>query len=117
MKLTKESNGIKLSKISLNFLEKSIREQLEISKPVKFKKQVNGSRLRFETNTILNETGVFKNILKECVISSFGGGEIVDGLMCGSVNLSYSHKDGGSNGLQICTYVYHISSDTWEISF
>jgi hypothetical protein len=70
--------------------------------------------VRVESGDITAQTGAFAAILKSCVICNFGGG-IVNDRETGEpkcwlpLSMSYTHKDGGSNGMSLLTAWYSES--------
>lgn len=59
--------------------------------------------------------GAFSSVLKELYVDSWGRLYLNSktGEVSGTANFSYSHKDGGSNGLKILDFYYEVDTDKW----
>ena len=80
-------------------------------------KQYRGERprLEFESQDIRDFCGVFGIVLKDCVLSTFGTGFFKDSDdIWGRIDLRYSHKEGGSNGMELLRYQYS-EDNGWQI--
>ena len=69
------------------------------------------------SDDISSQAGVFGNILKRCYIQNSSGGvckdrETGEVKYWGIISLAYSHKDGGSNGMELCR-AWYTDSDGW----
>ena len=67
--------------------------------------------IRFMSDDITSQTGAFAGILENCCISSFSNGvykdkETGEPSYWVQVNIQYSHKSGGSNGMEVLTGWY-----------
>ena len=64
-------------------------------------------RIQFESQDIRDYCGIFGKILESCVLTTFGTGFFreTDGFW-GDIHLSYSHKEGGRNGMALLNYQY-----------
>ncbi len=72
-------------------------------------KQYRGDRpiIKFESQDVRDACGVFGMILSNCVISTFGTGFYKNSDdIWGRMDLQYSHKEGGSNGMDLLQYEY-----------
>lgn len=73
--------------------------------------------ITFQSEDITHQTGTFSFILKECVLGAFSNsvyreketGELGYWV---SVSLQYQHKDGGSNGMDVCR-AWYTDSKGW----
>lgn len=114
-----------LNILDLTPLENIVQKHLSLNTPIKFEKNIkekNGKQyIEFETTNIVVLTGIFKWILKECVIGSFAGGAVYDDgngeYIWFNLNLFYKHEDGGTNGMKICDCWYYINEDNWRVEF
>ena len=73
--------------------------------------------IRFMSHDIANQTGAFAAILERCYLGSFSNkvykdketGELK---FWTQVNISYDHKNGGSNGMEVFT-AWYSASEGW----
>jgi hypothetical protein len=70
----------------------------------------------FMSDNIVSQTGAFASILDNCCFMSFGNGVVCDNdtneiSYWVSVSIRYRHKDGGSNGMDVCQARY--SNGVW----
>jgi len=70
--------------------------------------------ISFMTEDIANQTGPFSKILARCCIGNFSNGvrrdkETGEPFYWVCVSMRYEHKDGGSNGMDVCSAWYSDS--------
>ena len=73
--------------------------------------------INFYSNDITDKAGIFSTILKETTVNSFNNYVCHDKennrtAYWVNVNISYQHKDGGSNGMELLTAWYN-TEDGW----
>ena len=73
--------------------------------------------IRFQSENIVSVTGPFAAILKECYFHSFSNGVCRDRdtneiKYWVSVSIGYAHKDGGSNGMEVC-HAWYTDNEGW----
>ena len=76
-----------------------------------------GVYIEILSDDIASQAGVFGKILKRCHIQSGSGGVCSDRENDGVkywviISLAYSHKDGGSNGMELC-HAWYTDSEGW----
>ena len=76
-------------------------------------------RILFESNDMKDLCGVFGKILKFCVVDNFSCGvgeneDRTDLRAWWSVHLSYQHKDGGMNGMEL--FRAHYENGKWTFN-
>lgn len=122
--MEKEEKKQILEELSLGILEVQLQKFFKWTQPVKLVKEMKEGRWgipRIEIRSkepVTPKCGIFGKILEYCYITSFSGGEVYDnGQVWGTINLSYQHKRGGSNGMEICNYWYNIEEKKWRFEF
>jgi len=74
-----------------------------------------GVSIDFASGDIVSQTGAFAAILEKCNIHSFSN-KVLHSVKTGEiqywvyVSIGYSHKDGGSNGMNVCRAWYKDST-------
>jgi len=71
----------------------------------------------FQSDNIVDQTGAFASILESCRVTNFGGGvsrseENGEFNYWVSISLTYSHMNGGENGMELCRADY--KDGKWE---
>lgn len=90
---------------------------IEIKYDIKPDKYNDSYYLAFESNDIKDSCGVFGKVMKYCVVDNFSSSITTNRdktalrAWC-SVHLSYQHKDGGMNGVELFTAFWDGSN--WE---
>lgn len=114
-----------------NFLEYLDLQPVElyikelINTEVTFEKQIKGNdekgyRLELISQDVKEHCGIFGNILESATIDTFGSihfyisNEGNQELDIPPINISYKHKDGGSNGMHIASNIeYDLANNKW----
>jgi hypothetical protein len=114
MKMTREqkiefANGIDFSGL-FHHVEMLAGQELTFGKP-EVKEKSDRVYIEFQSNNIASSCGVFGRILEYCVIGNFSNsvsedektGELYYWVQ---VSVSYQHRGGGSNGMELLTAWY-----------
>ena len=75
--------------------------------------------VKYQSEDIRSQCGAFGKVLKECRLTQFNSSISFDEktnepFYWGSMDLSYQHNEGGSNGMRIMDYTYSIQNG-WEM--
>ena len=90
----------------------------DFSAPMILPDRMGDLTIAFESEELSNQTGPFAAILKDCRIKTFNSWVYKDretgtfGCSC-TVNISYEHKDGGSNGMEL-TRASYADAEGWR---
>lgn len=109
--------------VNMKGLEDAFTKQFGFK--VKFKTEVvspmKKPRLQFESQDIISKSGVFAIPLEHAKFSSFHGGVVNDkNRIWFTINLSYRHKHGGTNGLRVAEAWYDFNKkvgERWKVEF
>lgn len=99
-----------------NEMSKTFGFKIKLNKRIG-KNSNNIPRFEFQSQNLINKSGIFALPLQEVVLGNFGGGTIINGVMWLNIHLFYNHKDGGSNGLKICDAWYFVDTKTWKFEY
>jgi hypothetical protein len=71
--------------------------------------------ISFDSNSLLDHTGIMKPFYERFQISSFSNGFTTEGnqYYWVIVNFSFTYKSGGSNGSTITTVLYDFDKNSW----
>ena len=110
-----------LTEIDLDALEKKLSGLVEA--PVKLVMSVvqgrTCERIRVVSQDLIDYAGIFKAAMKDVHITSFNS-EFSEGTkdkgpyLWMTIQLSYEHLGGGSNGAQITTAWWRVNEKKWE---
>lgn len=96
------ANGAKIANVKTNFSE----PEVEIR---------NGQGyVKYQSDDIKEQCGPFGKVLRDCRLTQFNSSitfndKTGEPYYWGSMDLSYQHNDGGSNGMKVMDYVYSKS--------
>ena len=101
-----------------NHIRKTLTASIDFEIP-EIAEAYNGNLyVKIKSYSVLSQTGIFSHILKDCVVRNFGGGFFNSKTMgelgySVTIVLSYEHKDGGRNGMDVTEARYYESTG-WE---
>lgn len=74
--------------------------------------------ISFNSNSLIEHTGIMKNIYERFELSSFNCGftSLNQDVYWVSVNFSFTYLSGGSNGTKLTDVFYHMKTNTWSLS-
>jgi len=73
-------------------------------------------RMNVRSNNLKDQCGIMECVYKEVQLQDFGSGFDKDtNLFNVTINFRYQIIDGGSNGLNVGTYLYNVETKQWSV--
>ena len=109
---TETENNPNLKEIDFKQLEEIVSN--EIGTPVKFKVEIKGDRIEFESQNLSSKSGIMSKLYNHLIVGNFGGMVSYDKKKYWvPVNFSWSYKEGGSNGTKIIDAWWNFEDKKW----